>query len=263
MAEKKTGEREQSRAPKRESAPRKDSRDSRRDNRDSKRDSRGPRKDNRDSRKDNRGRSRPKQEPEPEPEVEELEHISAEEKTFVLPGDLIGTTEEFEGGDNTFTVRGDIHSLATGHVMVNKKRRKISVKPTTSVPPTIGRGDVVVGTIMNVRDSMALVQIGAIKGNDDREFINPGIAAIHVSNVKESYVKEMSQEFSVSDVVKAKIINTDNMRMTTAGDELGVMTATCSNCGTTLKLDGDKLKCPECGHVESRKLSSGYGTGII
>ncbi|SES63306.1 exosome complex component CSL4 [Methanococcoides vulcani] len=256
MAEKKTGDREKSRAPKRDSAPRKDNRDSRRDNR-------GSRKDSRDSRKDNRGRSRPKPEPEAEPEIEELEHISPEEKTFVLPGDLIGTTEEFEGGDNTFTVRGDIHSLATGHVMVNKKRRKISVKPTTSTPPTISRGDIIVGTVMNVRDSMALVQIGGIKGNDDREFINPGIAAIHVSNVKESYVKEMSQEFSVSDVVKAKIINTENMRMTTAGDELGVMTARCANCGTTLKVDDNKLKCPECGHIESRKLSSGYGTGVI
>lgn len=249
MAEKKTGDREKSRAPKRDNGPRKDSR--------------GPRKDSRDFRKDNRGRSRPKPEPEAEPEIEELEHISPEEKTFVLPGDLIGTTEEFEGGDNTFTVRGDIHSLATGHVMVNKKRRKISVKPTTSVPPTIGKGDIIVGTIMNVRDSMALVQIGGIKGNDEREFINPGIAAIHVSNVKESYVKEMSQEFSVSDVVKAKIINTENMRMTTAGDDLGVMSARCSNCGTTLKLDDNKLKCPECGHVETRKLSSDYGTGII
>jgi exosome complex component CSL4 len=243
VAEKKTEERGRGRAPKKEG--------------------RGPRKDKRDSKRDSRGRGRSKPEPKPEPEVEELEHISPEEKTFVLPGDLVGTTEEFEAGDNTYTIRGDIHSLATGHVMVNKKRRKVSVKPVTSTPPTIGRGDIIIGTVMNVRDSMALVQIGGIKGNDEREFINPGIAAIHVSNVKESYVKEMSQEFSVSDVVKAKIINTENMRMTTAGDDLGVMSASCSNCGTTLKLDDKKLKCPECGHIESRKLSSGYGTGII
>ncbi|WP_445474884.1 exosome complex RNA-binding protein Csl4 [Methanococcoides methylutens] len=256
MAEKKTGDRERSRAPKRESGPRNDNRGSRDEKR-------GPRNEKRGPRDESRGRSRPKPEPEAEPEIEEVEHISPEEKTFVLPGDLIGTTEEFEAGDNTYTIRGDIHSLATGYVMVNKKRRKISVKPTTSVPPTISKGDIIVGTVMNVRDSMALVQIGGIKGNDDREFINPGIAAIHVSNVKESYVKEMSQEFSVSDVVKAKIINTENMRMSTAGDELGVMTARCANCGTTLKLDDNKLKCPECGHIESRKLSSGYGTGVI
>ncbi|WP_440953339.1 exosome complex RNA-binding protein Csl4 [Methanococcoides sp. FTZ1] len=230
-------------------------------NKDSRKENRGPRKDRRDSRRDNRSRSKP--EPEAEPEVEEVEHISPEEKTFVMPGDLVGTTEEFEAGDNTYTVRGDIFSLATGFVMVNKKRRKISVKPVTSTPPTIGKGDIVVGTVMNVRDSMALVQIGGIKGNVDREFINPGVAAIHVSNVKESYVKEMSQEFSVSDIVKAKIINLENMRMSTAEDTLGVMSASCSNCGTTLKLNEQKLKCPECGHIETRKLSSDYGTGII
>ena len=145
----------------------------------------------------------------------------------------------------------------------NIKRRKISVKPVTSTPPSIKRGDVVVGTIMNVRDSMALVQINGVKGIGEREILSPGLAAIHVSNVKDSYVKDMSQEFSATDIVKAKVINTENMRMTTTGDSLGVMSASCSRCGNVLLKDEKKLKCPECGHIESRKMSSDYGTGVI
>ncbi|WP_305064656.1 exosome complex RNA-binding protein Csl4 [Methanococcoides sp.] len=192
--------------------------------------------------------------------VEEEQHG---EKVLVMPGDIIGTTEEFEAGDNTYIVRGDILSLATGFVMVNKKRRTISVKPTTSMPPTIKKGDILIGTVVNVRDSMALVQIEGIKGVVDRQFIKPGVAAIHVSNVKESYVKEMSKEFAVADVVKAKVINIENMRMTTSGKELGVMVATCANCGSTLKKDDQVLKCAQCGRTESRKISSDYGTGII
>ncbi|NPE28140.1 exosome complex RNA-binding protein Csl4 [Methanococcoides sp. SA1] len=196
----------------------------------------------------------------------EDDHVEEEQhgdKVLVMPGDIIGTTEEFEAGANTYNVRGDIHSLATGFVMVNKKRRMMSVKPTTSMPPTIKKGDILIGTVVNVRDSMALVQIEGIKGVVDRQFIKPGIAAIHVSNVKESYVKEMSKEFAVADVVKAKVINLENMRMTTSGKELGVMVSTCANCGSTLKKDDQVLKCPECGRTETRKISSDYGTGTI
>jgi exosome complex component CSL4 len=53
------------------------------------------------------------------------------------------------------------------------------------------------------------------------------------------------------------------MRLSTAEKELGVMKAQCFNCRTVMVKDNDKLKCPECGRVEKRKMSSDYGTGII
>jgi exosome complex component CSL4 len=90
-----------------------------------------------------------------------------------------------------------------------------------------------------------------------------GPAAIHVSNVRDSFVKSLSQEFAMSDIVKAKVINTQNMRLSTAEASLGVMRASCSRCRTILEKDGSKLKCPSCGYIEKRKLSSDYGTGIL
>jgi len=81
--------------------------------------------------------------------------------------------------------------------------------------------------------------------------------------VRDSYVKNLSQEFSMSDIVKAKVINTQNMRLTTSEKSLGVMKAYCSRCRSELQMDGKRLKCPSCGRTEKRKLSSDYGTGIF
>ena len=187
-----------------------------------------------------------------------------EDTVFVLPGALIGTNEEFKAGPETFARGGDIFSLVTGTVRVDNKRRIISVVPTTGTPPMIKEGDIVVGEIFNVRDSMVLLRLGAIKGAGERAFQAPA-AAIHVSNVKDAYVKDISNEFGIFDIVKGKVINLENMRLSTSGDELGVMRALCPVCHTAMVKDNGKgkVKCPSCGNVQSRKIASGFGTGII
>ena len=192
----------------------------------------------------------------------EESHIQDEE-IFVLPGDFVGTTEEFAPGPGTYLSSGEIYSTATGKVSVDRKARVVSVVPMTSVPPVIKEGDIVVGAIVNVRESMALVELAAIKGAGEREMQKYGAAAIHVSNVKNAYVKDISREFALFDIVKAKVINTQNMRLTTSDDSLGVMKAICSNCKAVLVKENNNLKCPSCGRKETRKMSSDYGTGIV
>ncbi|MGP8322292.1 MAG: exosome complex RNA-binding protein Csl4 [Methanosarcinaceae archaeon] len=203
---------------------------------------------------------------------EEEETGTIEETVFVLPGDFIGTNEEFTPGFETFVNGSDIYSLVTGTVNVNKKKRTISVIPSTTTPPVIKEGDIVVGEIVNVRDSMVLVRIGAVKGAGERAFQAPG-AAIHVSNVKDAYVKDISNEFGMSDIVKARVLNLENMRLTTSRDDLGVMKVLCSACHAPMVRDNSndkgkgsdkgKLKCQSCGNIQRRKIASGYGTGIV
>lgn len=205
--------------------------------------------------------TKPKNGPKEEDAMED--DTDTDECIFVMPGDLVGTTEEFRAGNGTYVNVADIHSLGTGYVMVDRKSRTISVVPRTSTPPQINEGDIVVGNVVNMRDSVALVEIGAIKGKGEREFQTNGAAAIHVSNVKDSYVKNLGQEFSLSDIVKAKVINTQNMRLSTDEKSLGVMKAYCSRCRSVLQKDDNRLKCPQCGRVEKRKISSDYGTGIV
>lgn len=199
----------------------------------------------------------------PSEKVIEEENMDEEEMVFVMPGDIIGTTEEFSPGIGTFLHVSDIHAASTGVVKIDRKARIISVVPSTKYPPAIAVGDIVIGGVIGLRESVALVEIAAIKGEGEREFRKVGTAAVHVSNVKDSYCKRLDEEFAVGDIIKSKVLNTENMRLSTAGKELGVMKAQCSNCRAVMVKEDNKLKCPECGRVERRKLSSDYGTGIV
>ncbi len=182
---------------------------------------------------------------------------------FVLPGDLIGTTEEFRGGAQTYEKTGGVYAAIAGTARVNTVRRSVSVIPCTDIPPILRKGDVVIGQIVGLRDSLAMVTIAGAKDVVDREIPNVGSAVVHVSNVKRGYVKEIAHEFGIFDILKAKIVDLKNMRLDTSDPEMGVMKALCSNCRTAMVRHDSKLKCPECGRIETRKLATGYGTGIV
>jgi exosome complex component CSL4 len=200
----------------------------------------------------------------PEQPSEETVREEPEEKTrAVLPGDLIGTSEEYSPKNGTYVDKGNIYATASGIVKVNTKDRSISVIPVTKTPPHIQVGDIVIGQVTDVKDSVALVEIAGIKGKGEREIVNADQAAIHVSNVKDAYVKELYYEFAPFDIVKARVIDLRNMRLTTVDNELGVMKAYCGNCRAVLKKDNGKLKCPKCERTETRKMSVDYGTGIV
>ncbi len=181
---------------------------------------------------------------------------------FVIPGELIGTTEEFKPGSGAAISAGDILSTATGNVRIDRKARIVSVKPNTLTPNILKVGDIVYGRITDVRESGAMVEVAGIEGKESREIVNLRLGDVHVSNVRDSYVKRLADEFRPSDIIRARVVDADRMRLTTAEDSLGVVKAYCSNCRGELVLEGKKLKCPICNMVETRKISTEYGKGI-
>ena len=163
------------------------------------------------------------QEPVEQPVEEAVEEEPKEEQKNVLPGDLIGTSEEFMPKSGTYLDGGNIYASASGIVKINNKERSISVIPVTNTPPHLQVGDIVIGQVTDVKDSVALVEIAGIKGKGEREIVNAEQAAIHVSNVKDAYVKELYYEFAPFDIVKARVLDLRNMRLSTVNKELGVI----------------------------------------
>ena len=68
------------------------------------------------------------------PHETETPEEELEKGGFVLPGELVGTTEEFKPGEGTTVSAGDIYSTATGTVIIDRKARVISVRPRTLTP---------------------------------------------------------------------------------------------------------------------------------
>lgn len=184
------------------------------------------------------------------------------QKTFVLPGDMVGSAEEFAAGYGTYAKGGTIYASTAGIVEIDKEKRCAYIIPKSNAPTTLAVGDIVVGRIVNLKESLAIIALSHKSGCESRPLPNTD-ATVHISNVKNSYVKNIRQVFGLQDIVKAKIIDDSQYRLTTANEDLGVLKAYCSKCTTALVKEKGKLVCPSCKHTEMRKISSDYGLGVI
>lgn len=182
---------------------------------------------------------------------------------FVIPGDFIGTSEEFLSRNGTYEDKGNIYAACTGVAKIDTKERSVSVVPQTDTPPVPKVGDIVIGRVSDIKSSVVLVDIARIKGQEDREIATLEQGAIHISNIKDAYVKELGYEFGFRDIVRAKVIDAKTLRLSTDHKDLGVIKAICSRCRATLRRKGDKLECSGCGRIETRKIADDYGSGMI
>jgi len=176
---------------------------------------------------------------------------------FVIPGDRIGLVEEYVAGNGVYEENGEILAAVAGKVIV--RERTVNVEPVKKLP-CIEKDDIVLGRVVDLRNSMALVELARKRGFD-RSLMHTGIAALHVSNVQKEYLKDIGDAIGYMDIIKARVMDTRNLKLSTKEGEMGVLKAICSVCKHELIREGKVLKCPNCGNVEKRKTSSDYGKG--
>jgi len=180
---------------------------------------------------------------------------------FVVPGDVLGVEEEFIPGENAYVDGGIVYSSATGKVQFDPKSRKVSVTPTSKLPPIPVRGDTVLGKVNFIRGQFAQIEIVAIEGEKNREIPSAPEGAIHISQTRRGYVRDLSSQFQIGDIVRARVVNPQRspIILSTVDDELGVVLSKCSNCHSPMIVRDKKLYCETCDIYTNRKLSSTYG----
>ncbi|HIE14196.1 TPA: RNA-binding protein [Candidatus Bathyarchaeota archaeon] len=182
---------------------------------------------------------------------------------FVTPGDKLGVIEEFIPAFGTYVDEGAVYSKIVGSLLIDFTTRKISVYPLIhrAVIPRVG--NVVIGPVVGVQDSLAFIRIIKIGA----KFISGFFTGIlHISEVSLRYTKSMFDVCRLGDIIRAKVISNKNKtyHLSTKGLNLGVIYAFCSKCGDLLTLSKQKkLKCKECGNIEKRKITSDYGKFIL
>ena len=174
---------------------------------------------------------------------------------IVFPGDKIGSVEEYKAGDGVYEERGELFASVAGILEIEGK--KASIKGFRKIPE-LKKGDVVVGRVVEIRNSFAMVEIARKKG-EERELAHTGLALLHVSNIGDR-VGSIGEAINYFDIVKARVIDS-SPKISIREPEMGVLKAFCSSCKTELALDGGKLKCPNCGREERKKVSKSYGKG--
>jgi len=189
------------------------------------------------------------------------EKKAVKEGDFVLPGDYLGVIEEFLPGEGVIEENGELYATMPGKVKINSEKMEISIEPATDTPPIPKVGDILLAKVVDVKPQVAIVEILRIEGRMDyRDLATSKLAGIHVSQAKNGFVEDMSKEFKIGDIVRAKVLSAEKspIQLTTREPSLGVIFALCSRCRTPLVRKGNQLICPACGSVETRKISSMY-----
>lgn len=173
----------------------------------------------------------------------------------VFPGDKVGNVEEYMAGEGVYEESSELFASVAG--LLRKRDKIVSVESFKKIPE-LKKGDIVVGRVVDVRNSFAMIEIARKKG-EDRDLAYTGLGMLHISNVGEK-IDNISNAICYFDIVKARVIDT-SPRLSIQEKEMGVLKAYCTQCKSELKFENRKLKCPNCGREERRKISESYGKG--
>ena len=187
------------------------------------------------------------------------EQKSGQSGHLVLPGERLGVIEEFIPDSGTFVKDGVIYSKIVGRSLVDLQNRRVSVYPVVDGVAVPKVGSVIIGQIGNAQSDNVLVKIFRV-GNKKISGEFGGI--LHISDVSDRYVNQMTDVCKPGDIVRAKVISEKNriFHLSTNDKNLGILYAFCGRCGTLLEPQRYELRCPKDGSIEKRKMAPDYGT---
>jgi exosome complex component CSL4 len=181
---------------------------------------------------------------------------------LVLPGERLGVIEEFIPDSGTYVKDGVIYSKIVGRSLLDLLNKRVSVYPLINGAVVPKVSTTVIGQVGNAQSDNVLVKIFKI-GKKKLSGNFGGI--LHISDVSDRYINSMNDVCKPGDIIRAKVISEKNRiyHLTTNDNGLGILYAFCSRCGTLLEPQRYELKCPKCGNIENRKMSSDYGKETI
>jgi exosome complex component CSL4 len=177
----------------------------------------------------------------------------------ILPGEQVATTEELMPGEGTYEDNGVIRASRLGIYEIDTKNRQAIIKPLTSIPIEIKKGNIVLAKVNSVRSNMVIADIIHVIGKN-RQISGDTNGTLRVSEISNGYTKDPATEYSPGDIIRAKITQVKpSLQLATKDKDLGVIKAMCSKCRKPLEQKGNILKCKNCNNKERRKIAIDYG----
>jgi len=190
--------------------------------------------------------------------------MADENKRFIMPGDEIGTSEEYIAGEGTYEKNGMIIASNTGFLDIDMNEMVVRVIPATSTPVLLKVSDLVYGVIFDNKGAMSIVDVVKIIGSK-RDISNGDTqGSIHISKVTTGFLKDLGEAFKIGDIIRAKVIQVDpSLQLATYDSNLGVVLANCIECQVPLERRNNELECPVCESRYRKKLADDYGAAKI
>ena len=187
---------------------------------------------------------------------------------MVFPGEYIAEIEEFQAGNNTFTLDGTIRSTVIGNREYDFKRRAIKIDPIN--PQELPKiGDVVLGFVEMLFGPMISIKLFFVNNKSYTSGLS-AIASARTGNNKggwnrDRYNRKPKSIYRIGDIVRGQITSLMNssIHITVDGTNFGLLYSLCLNCGgDTVKINNG-VKCIECSAYEEKRVANEYGTSLL
>ncbi|KNA21064.1 hypothetical protein SOVF_046720 [Spinacia oleracea] len=195
--------------------------------------------------------------------------MDGENKQKVTPGDILGKAAELKAGKGTYAAVNAagvklIYASLTGCISLSPpppdspdKRAVVEVtghKAHGAVPEP---GCTVLARVKKVMAKMASADIMCVGSKSIRENFT-GIIRQQDVRATEIDKVDMHASFRAGDIVRAVVLSLGDARayhLTTAKNELGVVSAESTSGETMIPISWTEMQCPVTGQIEQRKVA--------
>jgi exosome complex component CSL4 len=176
---------------------------------------------------------------------------------LVLPGDLLGTAEEYVPGRGTYEDHGKIFAALMGHKHVDARDKAVRVDAIHAIP-NVSEEDLVYARVDEVKSAMAVCTVLSL-ATGRRGVPGAPEGTVHISKARDGYTESLGDAFQPGDILLARVLQSHpTIKLTTAPATLGVVSARCQVCHGLLEKGPKELACPRCGNRETRKMAQDY-----
>ena len=181
-------------------------------------------------------------------------------KVIVTPGEKVAVIEEFNSGEGTYLKESEVRSLHVGEIRHNLSERSINIKHPNSEDKLPQPGDIIMGVVETAQSKNANIRIESINGKLSTAGFTGMLQLMPNPSSGRGRIKR-GATCRAGDIMRALVFSNTNsiIHLSIDRSDLGVIKASCSICGGSFVRLGERLKCVDCGFVEERRLSSGYG----
>jgi exosome complex RNA-binding protein Csl4 len=181
---------------------------------------------------------------------------SEDQSKHVLPGEFLAAQEEFEAGEGSAVIGGNVIATRIGSPRADMSQRVMAVLPARHDIAKLPQvGDHVSGTVESAASSVAQVKIEAVNEVPSSKELSGMLS------LREDRRRGRASPLRAGDVIRAKISSTKNAIYHLVMDDpsCGVIYTVCSFCGgRVIALGHGAIKCTECGATDDRLLSEDF-----
>ncbi|RAL37861.1 hypothetical protein DM860_000555 [Cuscuta australis] len=187
-----------------------------------------------------------------------------EDQSLATPGEVLGSALQYKAGKGAYLYKRTVVSAITGfRSFIHPSSDSPDQRPTVEVTghkahgPVPQPGSMVLARVTKVMARMSSVDIMCVGFKAVREKFTGTIRQQDVRATEIDKV-DMHLSFRPGDIVRALVLSLGDARsyyLSTAKNELGVVSAESSAGATMVPISWTEMQCPLTGQVEHRKVA--------